>query len=75
MKRSRISAVIAGSALSVGGLALAPAVDGVAEARSSSGVCFRVVGAGHHYAVVAYPCPQYKRHFKQLPVASVLHIA
>jgi hypothetical protein len=56
MKGSRISAVIAGAALSVGGLALAP-IDGAAHAQSAGGVCSKVVGVGHHYTVVAYPCP------------------
>jgi hypothetical protein len=56
MKGSRISAVIAGAALSIGGLALAP-IDGAAHAQSSGAMCTRVVGVGHHYAVVAYPCP------------------
>jgi hypothetical protein len=56
MKGSRISAVIAGAALSIGGLALAP-IDGAAHAQSTGGICTRLVGVGHHYTVVAYPCP------------------
>ena len=55
MKGSRISAVITGAALSVGGLALAP-IDGAAQAQSSTGICVKLVGVGHHYTVVAYPC-------------------
>jgi len=58
MNRSKLSVVIAGAALSVGGLALAP-MDAAAHATTSTpvtGVCFRVFGVGHHYAVVATPC-------------------
>ena len=46
--------MIAGAALSVGGLALAP-IDGAAQAQSRV-ICVKLVGVGHHYTVVAYPC-------------------
>jgi hypothetical protein len=55
---SKLAGVIAGSALSVGGLALAP-IDAAAQSRPSApstGLCRRLVGVGQHYTVVSFPC-------------------
>ena len=60
MKRKKLSVLIAGTAMSVGALAIAP-VTGEAQARSaphSSIICTRLVGVAHHqFAVVAVICP------------------
>lgn len=73
MKRSRISAVLIGAALSTGGLVLGPTHD-VAAARPASGACLRVVVVGHHVAVVASPCPQARPFVKQVRSATVLRV-
>jgi len=77
MKGIKISAAIVGAALSVGGLSLAP-VDGAAHARSSSGACLKLIGVGHTYTVVAYPCAlqglgQATPHRKQLPAVDIMY--